>query len=271
MLGIFLGTGSQTMAGMCAEPAYWMVRAGSAIVRREASTASELVCELERGRLLATVEEAVIGDKGTVRLRMVEPCDGWLSKKVLLPFEGVELGALDARKLLEVRRAGRKGDGVFALAPLREGLFLGEYEGELISLPEVDRRYPDGNNEFLYDVDGDRCIDATNSKHFSRWLNHSHGCYNLKTRTEYIPEGVPRIAIYASRDIDVGDELTFDYGNDFFTSENDEVIEDIYGRVAAKVRRQKETPVPGPTGDEQRGAFHEAMGRPGESAPPTLG
>ncbi|KAH8062141.1 hypothetical protein JL720_13247 [Aureococcus anophagefferens] len=206
-------------------PAFWRVRKG-AIVRSGAETSSALVCELDANRLVATAEARTVG--GTVRLRVVEPCAGWCSQKVLDPVAGLALGALDARALLEVRTAGRKGDGVFA-----------RYEGELIDEAEADRRYPGGDNRFLYRVDdAGLCVDATNSAHFSRWLNHSRGCYNLRTRTEYVPGraspstrrgrrpaalatsaasdrddgGPPPPTRRRSRPIDAGDELTFDYG-----------------------------------------------------------
>ncbi|KAH8058557.1 hypothetical protein JL722_5774 [Aureococcus anophagefferens] len=217
-------------------PAFWRVRKG-AIVRNGAETSSALICELDANRLVATAEARTVG--GTVRLRVVEPCAGWCSQKVLDPVAGLALGALDARALLEVRTAGRKGDGVFA-----------RYEGELIDEAEADRRYPGGDNRFLYRVDdAGLCVDATNSAHFSRWLNHSRGCYNLRTRTEYVPgraspstrrgrrparrrpsdrDGGPPPPRRRSRPIDAGDELTFDYGMSYW-HDGDEVIEDAYG------------------------------------------
>ena len=230
------------MAGMCdaaeaAGPSFWVVRK-AAIVRRGIDTSSELVCELHRARLVATTD--AVEHKGTMRLKMVEPCGGWVSQKVLDPVKGVALGALDARHLLEVKRAGRKGDGVFARVDLPSDVFVGEYDGEVVDEAEANARYPDGDNRFLFHIFDpaaakDLFIDATASTHFSHWLNHSQGCYNLKTRTEYL-DGAPRVAIYTSRPVEAGDELTFDYGQSYWR-EDDEVIEDVYGIVAAKTRR----------------------------------
>lgn len=118
-------------------PAFWRVRKG-AIVRSGAETSSALVCELDANRLVATAEARTVG--GTVRLRVVEPCAGWCSQKVLDPVKGLALGALDARALLEVRTAGRKGDGVFARAPLPAGCFVGERDGRAASAPTPRRR-----------------------------------------------------------------------------------------------------------------------------------
>ncbi|KAH8077546.1 hypothetical protein JL720_9927 [Aureococcus anophagefferens] len=194
-------------------PAFWRVRKG-AIVRSGAETSSALVCELDANRLVATAEARTVG--GTVRLRVVEPCAGWCSQKVLDPVAGLALGALDAGapRAKRPRRFGPDAASATRGAGRR-------YEGELIDEAEADRRYPGGDNRFLYRDDAGLCVDATNSAHFSRWLNHSRGCYNLRTRTEYVA---------AHRR---GRRAHLDYGMSYW-HDGDEVIEDADGLVAAK-------------------------------------
>ena len=82
------------------------------------------------------------------------------------------------------------------------------YVGELISLDDVDVRYPDDLPRYLFDVGGGFYLDAQDSAHFSRYFNHDeHGSLRF-----VVDKTKRTIDFFAARPIAHGDELTFDYG-----------------------------------------------------------
>ncbi|GFO05236.1 histone-lysine N-methyltransferase [Plakobranchus ocellatus] len=118
-----------------------------------------------------------------------------------------------------------KGRGVYLKIPeLPRGSFVLEYEGEIISPAEADKR------EKIYAANGEGCfimefqfrgekmaIDATRKfESYTRLLNHSRHP-NIKFHpapiaVDFSDPPVPRIAAYALRDIKRGEEIVFDYG-----------------------------------------------------------
>jgi SET domain-containing protein len=117
--------------------------------------------------------------------------------------------ALSAR-LLQTRRSGVHGKGVFAVQDLAEGETLIEYVGEIISWKEALRRHPhdpkDPNHTFYFHIDDKHVIDAKVGGNSSRWINHS-----CDPNCEADEEG-GRVFIKALRNIAAGEELNYDYG-----------------------------------------------------------
>ena len=62
--------------------------------------------------------------------------------------------------LLDVRAAGPKGLGAFAPAPIAEGAHVCDYEGELLSLQQVEDRYGYTPPDFLLGIGDDAFLDA---------------------------------------------------------------------------------------------------------------
>ncbi|KAJ8005655.1 hypothetical protein DPEC_G00120190 [Dallia pectoralis] len=127
--------------------------------------------------------------------------------------KGVEEG-------MQVRHIEGKGRGVFAVSPFKKGQYVIEYHGDLLSLADAKKR------EALYAKDPGAgcymyyfqylsktyCIDATKeSTRLGRLLNHSKSG-NCQTRLHDI-DGVPHLILVASRDIEVEEELLYDYGD----------------------------------------------------------
>lgn len=81
---------------------------------------------------------------------------------------------------VEVRSAGSKGMGVYALEPINPGAWVGQYQGTLTTPEETKARYDFEHQsaDYIFSVDPDKAIsiDAQNSTHFSRYFNHAeHG------------------------------------------------------------------------------------------------
>jgi len=107
-----------------------------------------------------------------------------------------------------VVKRSRAGLGLFAARDFKKGDFIIEYTGETISSEEADRR----GGKYLFELNDDRAIDGKGRENLARYLNHScrPNCY------AEINEDETRIFIYAKRKIKAGEELTYNYGKDYF-------------------------------------------------------
>ena len=93
--------------------------------------------------------------------------------------------------------------GCFTTQPIGKGENVVEYTGEVLSVKEADARYEENDHTFLFGLsDGKRVIDGNGVAAF---INHS--C-DGNCETEEV-DG--HIWIVAIRDIEAGEELTYDY------------------------------------------------------------
>jgi len=117
--------------------------------------------------------------------------------------------ALGELILIKVRRSRVHGRGVFAVRPIAKGTRIVEYLGDRISHAEADQRYEDhdenDNHTFLFSVDRRLVIDAGVDGNDARFINHScdPNCESVIERR--------RVFIDALRDIEPGEELSYDY------------------------------------------------------------
>lgn len=110
----------------------------------------------------------------------------------------------------KVVNSGIHGRGIVATEPIAEGQRLVEYVGERITMKEADRRYPLDENEknqhtFLFSVSDRVIIDAASGGNVARFINHS-----CDPNCEAVIEK-GRVFIEATRDIEPGEELGYDY------------------------------------------------------------
>jgi hypothetical protein len=124
-------------------------------------------------------------------------------------------------------RTRHKGWGVKAVKPIRKGTFISTYTGEVITDDEAEARGKDHTSKgitYLFDMDyiassgtstGEDVytIDATSCGNLSRFFNHScsPNMNVCNVWIETLDVRFPHLAFFASRDIDVEEELTFDY------------------------------------------------------------
>ena len=113
---------------------------------------------------------------------------------------------------VRVRRS-RTGLGLFAEAPIRKDKFIIEYRGKRLLWNKVEDIW----NKYLFEVNKRWAIDGSSRRNTARYINHSCS-----------PNAVPyevrgRIHIYARKNIHPGDEITYDYGREYF----DELLQPI--------------------------------------------
>ncbi|PIP65500.1 hypothetical protein COU77_04260 [Candidatus Peregrinibacteria bacterium CG10_big_fil_rev_8_21_14_0_10_49_16] len=106
---------------------------------------------------------------------------------------------------LKVKR-GLAGLGLFTEEPIKRGSFIIEYFGPLLTEKEADRKA----GLYLFEVpDSKWTIDGSGRDNIARYINHS-----CKPNCETIANG-KRIYIHACRNIQAGEELSYDYGKDY--------------------------------------------------------
>ncbi|MBL9140065.1 MAG: SET domain-containing protein-lysine N-methyltransferase [Verrucomicrobiales bacterium] len=108
---------------------------------------------------------------------------------------------------MELGSSGIHGRGGFARCLIPAGTTIIEYVGERVGKEESSRRCEDGN-PFIFTINEEWDIDGNVDQNPARFLNHSCAP-NCEAQQEE-----DRIWIVAIRDIEAGEELTFNYGYD---------------------------------------------------------
>jgi SET domain-containing protein len=152
-----------------------------------------------------------------------------------------------ARNVVQIQDSPGKGLGAFCLAPIRSGAWVGEYKGELLTTLQVQVRYwnlgkrqvadrrwiksrqkrhQGRSGDYLFEMGDELYLDGedTDMSSWCRFMNHaaeeSPTC-NVETRfSRQTCEGEtvvpPRLWFVALRDIAVGEEMLYDYGDSYW-------------------------------------------------------
>lgn len=110
-------------------------------------------------------------------------------------------------------RIGRSatGLGLFATKPIKRAAYIATYRGPRITTEESDRRESRGA-KYMFELNSRWVIDGSPRWNVARYLNHS--CRpNAKPISR---KG--RIVFIALRRIAPGEEITYDYGKEYFDS-----------------------------------------------------
>ena len=110
------------------------------------------------------------------------------------------------RNRLRIGRS-KTGLGLFALKPIRRGEFITYYTGPLLS----NKRADELDNKYLFEVNARWTVDGSPRSNIARYINHS--CKpNAESDTRK-----HKVFIAAIRTIHPGDEITYNYGKDYFS------------------------------------------------------
>mmetsp|Transcript_45652 Transcript_45652/g.74441 ORF Transcript_45652/g.74441 Transcript_45652/m.74441 type:complete len:363 (+) Transcript_45652:120-1208(+) len=112
---------------------------------------------------------------------------------------------------LEIFKTENRGWGARAAEKILKGQFVIEYMGEIIDEPEMRKRMKEytGSEYYFMQLDNNLFIDARVKANNARFLNHSCGP-NCST-AKWSVRGLTRVGIFAVKDIEPGEELTYDY------------------------------------------------------------
>lgn len=98
------------------------------------------------------------------------------------------------------------GLGLFATRAFKKGERIIEYFGRVISKAEEYK----SRSQYLFEINSRKTIDGSSRENFARYINYSH-----KPNCEpNIVKG--RVWIDAIKNIKTGEELSYDYGDEFF-------------------------------------------------------
>ncbi len=106
----------------------------------------------------------------------------------------------------KVGRSSHSGFGIFAIDPIKKGDFIIEYIGKICTNKEIE----DNLGMYLFELNNKFTIDGTTRKNKARYVNHS-----CRPNAESDVKGL-RVFISAIKDIAPGEEVTYDYGKEFF-------------------------------------------------------
>ncbi|XP_066145114.1 probable histone-lysine N-methyltransferase set-23 [Euwallacea fornicatus] len=136
---------------------------------------------------------------------------------------GNKLVQCGPRTGLEVKQCNEnKGFGLFTGKPIKNGNFVCEYAGEIISAKEASSRFQINTelkrmnyifciNEYFGENNLRTFIDPTFYGNIGRYVNHScePNCVMISVR---VNDNIPVLALFASKDIAIGQELSYNYG-----------------------------------------------------------
>lgn len=120
-------------------------------------------------------------------------------------------------KKIQARKSAIHGNGVFAVAPIKQGERVIQYKGLLRSHGDVDADDSgdvESGHTFLFTLNDDWVIDANYKGNDARWINHScdPNCEAVIEEDEDGDSRGDKVFIEALRDIKAGEELTYNYG-----------------------------------------------------------
>lgn len=112
---------------------------------------------------------------------------------------------------LVVKKSSLHGKGLFAGEDIPWGVKIIEYKGERISDSAAERRIADGA-DCIFELGEDENLDGAVDGNEARYANHARthpNCFILRENGQiWIVAGIEGIK--------KGEELTFDYGSDFY-------------------------------------------------------
>lgn len=106
------------------------------------------------------------------------------------------------------RRRTTHGLGLCTEVTITKGTRIIEYTGEKITADQANER----GGQYLFEINDKYTIDGKEHHNLARYINHScrPNCYPEISANE------KHIYIYAKRAIKAGEELTYDYGKEFW-------------------------------------------------------
>ena len=110
-------------------------------------------------------------------------------------------------KIVKVKR-GLAGLGLFAGENIKKGELIIEYIGNILNKEEADKKT---TAQYLFEITRNKTIDGSPRWNIARYCNHA--CEEAANSESEITRG--RVFIKAIKNIKEGDEIVYDYGEEF--------------------------------------------------------
>ena len=110
------------------------------------------------------------------------------------------------RGLIVKRSAPGRGLGLYTETAIKRGSFVIEYTGHLILTSVADTL----KTKYLFEIDEKLTVNGSHRGNVARYINHA-----CEPNCEAEIDGT-RIMIYAKKNILAGEELSYDYGDEYF-------------------------------------------------------
>lgn len=137
---------------------------------------------------------------------------------------------------VDVRPSNGRGQGLFALRSIRKGTYIFDYLGESLGgQEELDEKYGTGSRidssttAYLLELNGPlglkpTFVDAAEPalSNEARYMNHGGDASNLMKFKGRFPKR--RLSFFAKQDIEIDEELLWDYGFDYWRNREGEVV-----------------------------------------------
>jgi uncharacterized protein len=101
----------------------------------------------------------------------------------------------------------RTGLGLFATKPIPKGKRIIEYVGPLVPNEKVEK----SSGKYFFGVNKKWSVDGSGRTNTARYINHS-----CQPNAETTVSNRRRVWIWARRNIKLGEEITYDYGKEYF-------------------------------------------------------
>jgi hypothetical protein len=118
----------------------------------------------------------------------------------------VTLGRMPEVQVRYAVKRAATGLGLFASRPIAAGRRIIEYVGPILTSAEVDSR----RGRYFFTIDEEYAVDGSPRANLARYVNHS-----CRPNAEALVEG-KRIWIWSRRAIRPGEQITINYGKDYF-------------------------------------------------------
>jgi len=110
------------------------------------------------------------------------------------------------KELLRVKRS-KSGLGLFAMGTIAPGMYI-EYVGAIITTKKANTML---GARYLFEINKAWTINGSDRKNIARYINHS-----CSPNSESVQKG-KQVFIKILREVQSGEELTYDYGEEYFT------------------------------------------------------
>jgi SET domain-containing protein len=101
----------------------------------------------------------------------------------------------------------RTGLGLYAVESIPKGDFIIQYWGKMLTAEKGDEL----DNKYLFEINSKWTIDGASRRNIARYANHS-----CRPNAESDVKRDGRVIILAKKNIKPGDEITYDYGENYF-------------------------------------------------------